>query len=250
MRTESIAPAMVEPSAGTTVVFVLIVGIVAAAFVAGSRRADRVLGGKPLAGKVAVGVALWLALTGAASGSGILARPSMPPPLMVFLVASMAVALWVGLSRVGLRLATGVPIAALVAIQGFRLPLELVLHQWYAEGVLPVQMTYSGRNFDIVSGVVAIVLGVWLWRAAPAPSQARRAVLAFNVLGLGLLITVGTIAVLSSPVPFRQFLNDPPVLLALHFPYGWIVPFCVGAALTGHVIVFRWLAAQSRTPQC
>ncbi|MEM6991878.1 MAG: hypothetical protein AAF721_15325 [Myxococcota bacterium] len=235
---------MVEPSTGTTVVFVLIVAVVVVAFVAATARADRVLNGKPLAGKVALGTAVWLGITAAASASGFLSKQSVPPPVMLFFVASMGVALWVALSHVGHRLASAVPIAGLVAIHGFRLPLELVLHEWHAQGVLPLQMTYSGRNFDIVTGVLAVVVGAWLWRAAPSAERARKVVFGFNVIGLALLVTVASIAVTSTPGPLRQFTNDPPVLLAMHFPYGWIVPFCVGAALTGHVVIFRWLRMQ------
>ncbi len=234
-------PSMVEPSGATTAVFVPIVAVVVTAFVAGVARADRVLDGPKLAKKVAIGTLVWLGVTAAASASGVLERQTMPPPAMLFFGSSMALAVWVAMSSVGLRLATATPIAALVAIQGFRLPLELVLHQWYAEGVLPVQMTYSGHNFDIISGIAGVSVGAWLWRAAPSPALSRKVVLGFNIVGLSLLVVVASIAVLSSPIPIRQYTNDPPVLLAMHFPYGWIVPFCVGAALTGHLIVFRWL---------
>jgi hypothetical protein len=71
-------------------------------------------------------------------------------------------------------------------------------------------------------------------------------VLAFNVVGFALLVNVARIAAFSSPVPFRTYLQDPPVLLAFHFPYGWIVPICVGGALFGHLLAFRWLARAAR----
>ena len=233
-------PEMVQPSTGSTVTFVLVVAFVVAAFLGAVRQIDRADGGRWFP-RVAAGTFAWLGLTAAASGSGMLARQTLPPPVMIFFVASMAVALWVGLSRLGARLAAGVPLAALVAFHGFRLPLELVLHAWYEQGVLPVQMTYAGHNFDIVTGILAVLVGLWLWRARPPEALANKVALGFNVVGLGLLITVASIAVMSSPIPLRQYANDPPVLLAMHVPYGWIVPFCVGAALAGHVILFRRL---------
>jgi hypothetical protein len=45
----------------------------------------------------------------------------------------------------------------------------------------------------------------------------------------------------SSPVPLRTYTNEPPVLLALHAPFTWIVPVCVAGALFGHLITFRRL---------
>jgi len=98
-------------------------------------------------------------------------------------------------------------------------------------------MTYEGQNFDVLTGLLALLLGPLIY----AGKLARRAVLAFNLVGLGLLVNVGSIAVRSSPVPLRTFLNEPPVLLALNAPYTWIVPVCVGGALFGHLLGFRRL---------
>lgn len=67
------------------------------------------------------------------------------------------------LSPAGARLVAGLPIAALVGFHAFRLPLEFVLHRWYIEGALPVQMTYSACNLDILTGIGAVLAGLWLW---------------------------------------------------------------------------------------
>ncbi len=233
---------MVQPSAITTVVFTLIVfalviGFVAAIHYTGRRRGDdpqRVARDTRWA---AFAAAAYLALTAGITVSGVLADDSTPPKLMLFLAATNVVAVLIAVSRVGKRLAVGLPLVALAGFQVFRLPLELVLHRWFEEGVLPVQMTYAGDNFDILSGVLGGLLGVWAWKATPP----RIVVWAFNLVGLGLLLRVGSIAVLSSPIPIRQYLEGPAVQLALHVPYVWIVPFCVGGALSGHLILFRWL---------
>jgi hypothetical protein len=100
-------------------------------------------------------------------------------------------------------------------------------------------MTFAGHNFDIVTGILALALGLW-GRRHPLP---RAAILGFNLIGTALLATVATIAVLSTPIPLRRYLEDPPVLLAFHVPYVWIVPICVGGALFGHVLLFRRLRA-------
>ena len=65
-------------------------------------------------------------------------------------------------SSIGDRLARGLPLAYLVGFQAFRFPLELAIHRAYVEGVMPVQMSYSGRNFDIVTGLTALVLAAAL----------------------------------------------------------------------------------------
>jgi hypothetical protein len=235
-------PAMIPPSTGSTVAFVAIVLALCGLLVLGVQRAARIDGETPartraLTWRTALGVTAWLALTGAASASGVLEASLLPPPIMVFFFASQLAAAGVAFSRLGTRL-LALPAAALVGFQVFRLPLELVLHHWADTGVLPRQMTYEGENLDIVTGLLALPVA---WIAARRP-PARGVVLAFNALGLALLVNVARIAAFSSPVPFRTYLNDPPVLLAFSFPHGWIVPICVGGALFGHLLVFRQLA--------
>ena len=234
-------PAMVQPSSGSTWAFVAIVLGLCVALCAGVQRAGRRAGESPartqqVTLRTMLAVAAWLVLTYAVSASGVLATPSRPPPVMIFFAVSQLVAMFVAFSPLGTRLLR-LPIAALIGFQAFRLPLELILHRWVEGGTLPVQMTYTGENFDIVTGVLAAPAALLI---AYRPSW-RWVVLAFNVIGFGLLVNVARIAAFSSPVPFRSYWNEPPVLLAFHAPYGWIVPFCVAGALLGHLLVFRWL---------
>ena len=73
-------------------------------------------------------------------------------------------------------------------------------------------------------------------------------VLAWNILGLALLANIVTIAVLSTPVPFRRFLDGPPNLLPSLLPYVWLPSFLVQLALAGHVLVFRYLFSAGANP--
>ena len=43
-----------------------------------------------------------------------------------------------------------------------RVPLELARHAPYERGIMPEQMSYAGRNVDIVTGITAHVRGVRL----------------------------------------------------------------------------------------
>lgn len=235
-------PPMVEPSAFTTVAFLIVVAAVGGMLMWGTHVAGRGLGEASVVTRrwvVQTGIALvvWLSVTAVISASGILESSGLPPRAMLFMGACNLLVVVYALSPAGRRLAHGLPIAALVGFQAFRFPLELVLHQWYVEGVLPIQMTYVGRNLDIITGVAGLVAGVWMWKKGPS----RALVWGFNLLGLGLLFNVASIAILSSPVPFRSFTEGPAVLLVFHFPYGWILPMCVAPALAGHILVFRWL---------
>jgi hypothetical protein len=54
-----------------------------------------------------------------------------------------------------------------------------------------------------------------------------------------------SIALLSSPVPFRAY-DGQPLTLAFHLPYAWILPMCVSPALFGHLVLFRKLLGPQR----
>jgi hypothetical protein len=237
---------MVPPSAWSTAVFLAIVAALVGLLLAAVARSRPA--GQPdachrrwLLG-TAAGVIALLAITGGVAASGVLERQTSPPPVMLLMFGSVAVAAAAALSPLGTRIVRHVTLASLIGFQSFRLPLEIVLHQWWKEGVLPIQMTFSGRNFDILSGVLALGLGLW-GRRRPLP---RPAVVIFNLSGAALLINVGVTAILSTPIPLRRFWNDPPVLLAYHFPYVWIVPIAVGGALFGHLLVLRRLLQMRR----
>lgn len=185
----------------------------------------------------AVAAAAWLGLTLAAAATGRLSFNGAPPTMVLLLVAAFAIALGVGLSPVGGRLALGLPLAALVGVQAFRLPLELMMHRAYTEGLMPVQMSYSGYNFDIVTGATAIVVAGTL----VAGRGGARLVLAWNLLGLALLINVLVIALLSAPLPFRMFHNEPANVWVTTAPFVWLPAVMVAAALLGHIVIFRSL---------
>jgi hypothetical protein len=186
--------------------------------------------------RAAIMAIVWLALTAATARAGRLSFTTVPPTMMVAVVIGIGLALWLGLSRTGGRLAATVPPAALVASQAFRFPLELAMHRAMSEGLMPVQMSYSGLNFDILTGVSALLLGLVL----ALRHVDYRIVHAWNAIGFLLLVNIVTIAVLSTPL-FHVFDNEPSNTWIASFPYVWLPTVLVPAALLGHVLVWRRL---------
>jgi hypothetical protein len=185
----------------------------------------------------AVATVAWMAVTFALAASGRLSFTSRPPTAGIIIALSLGLAFAVGTSRLGLRLATGLPLAALVGAQGFRFPLELLLHRAYREGLMPVQMSYSGFNFDILTGLSAMVVALLLARKPGSMALAR----VWNAGGTLLLVNILTIAVLSTPTPVRVFHNEPANEWIAHAPWVWLPTVFVVAAIIGHVLVFRRL---------
>ncbi|MGE0791606.1 MAG: hypothetical protein AB7S26_38380 [Sandaracinaceae bacterium] len=226
--------AFIAPSPASTAAFLAVIALVLGAMITAVRRAM-----PERRNALTFAVLGWAAITALPSASGIVRSLESPAPLIAFFAVCNVTALVVALSPIGRRIAA-LPLTALIGFQAFRLPLELVLHRWHAEGSIPVQMTFGGHNFDVVTGTLALALAVYgIGREIP-----RAWAWGFNVMGSALLLAVMTIALTSSPVPARLY-SGQPLLLGYYFPYAWIVPLAVAPALAGHVIVFRALLART-----
>jgi hypothetical protein len=185
----------------------------------------------------------YLAIPSALARLGMLNRyDPLPAPALLLLLGLTLLTVAIVFSPLGARLATAVPLGAVVSLQAFRIAVELLLHRLYIEGAVPIQMTYSGRNFDVLSGITGLLLGLWLLSGRRTPAGL---VLAWNLLGLALLVNIVGIAILSTPVSFRRFAEGPPNLLPSTFPFVWLPSFLVQVAFGSHLLVFRQLLGRS-----
>jgi hypothetical protein len=186
---------------------------------------------------VGVDTVAWMAVTWIAALSGILQEWNrVPPPMLFVIVGVFAIASILAFGRVGSRIAQHLPLWALVATQSFRLPLEIAMHALSERGIMPVQMSYSGRNFDIVTGATAIVVAVLVKMGYGG----RWVVTVWNVIGLALLANVVTVAIASMPL-FQAFGPDRVVTFVTYPPFIWLPAVMVVAALAGHLVIFKAL---------
>lgn len=220
--------------------------LVAAAFVAGVWNATR---SPRVTFLAAAGVAALLGIQHAAASSGLLREfDRRPPPLFLLIAGTVAVTLTVAFSRLGSLLAARTSWAWLIGIQSFRLPLELTMHRAASEGVMPVQMSYSGWNFDILTGLSALILALLV--ASGRVAAPSRAVSVWNAAGFLLLVNIVTIAIASLPL-FAAFGPDRLNVWVAYPVFVWLPGVLVQAALLGHVLVWRKLklSGRSQTPQ-
>jgi hypothetical protein len=143
-------------------------------------------------------------------------------------------------SRFGKRLAESLPLALIVGYQGFRVAVEIMLHRASVEGVIGEQMSWSGLNFDVVSGITGLALGLWLWRRGEDQPVPRALLWGWNLLGLGLLVNIVSIAIMSFPGPMMRF-DGPPNVWVTTVPFVWLPTMMVTAALFGHLLLARRL---------
>jgi hypothetical protein len=183
----------------------------------------------------------WLGGTWAVAETGHLSRLDLrPPPFAALPVAIAVLGALMAFTRFGTRLVDGLPLAALIGAQVFRLPLELMMHRAYSEGVMPYQMSYSGGNFDILTGLTALPVAWAVHRGLGG----RRLAIAWNAMGALLLLNIVVIAAVSTPV-VGWFGPDLLNTWVMFPPFVWLPAVMVLMAFTGHLLIARKIRRRS-----
>ncbi|MHA4807153.1 hypothetical protein ACX0G9_03555 [Flavitalea flava] len=185
-------------------------------------------------------VAGWAILLSVLSLRGFFADFSrFPPRLAPALVIPLVIVLTIAFSKTGKELLKNTPPQWLIYLQTFRVLVEIVIWILFMKGLLPVQMSFEGRNFDVLSGLLAIPVGFY---CLVKKSWSPRWILVYNIAGLLLLINIVRISVLSMPTPFRYFHNEPASTLIVEFPFVFLPGLLVTLAYTLHIFSLRQYA--------
>ena len=186
--------------------------------------------------------AAWMGAAAAVAEVGLLADfGRRPPPFALLLLVVLSAGAVLAFGRVGRRLMLGLPLWLLVFSQSFRLPLEWLMHRAADEGVMPVQMSYSGWNFDILTGLTALPVA-WLLRRGGSRILAG----VWNAMGSLLLANILIIAVVSTPM-IAAFGQDRLNTWVAYPPFVWLPTVMVLWALVGHLVLWRALLTGTHT---
>lgn len=181
---------------------------------------------------------IWLCIHAGLAVSGFfLDFNAMPPRIALILLPGLAVVIMTALlpaSRINISLTTA---KTIVFIQSFRILMEGILWELIEEGKFPHNMTFTGRNFDILIGATAPFVG-FLFFSSDRITYPRLLAL-WNILGLGILGNTVITGILTAPTPFQVYFETPANTLIAEFPWVWLPAFVVPFALTLHVISLR-----------
>src|SRR5258708_17623923 len=159
----------------------------------------------------AVVTTAWLILLGVLSTRGFFADFSQLPPRLTFalLPPLLGVLLFIR-SRAGKQVLQHLQPQWLIYLQSFRILVEIALWLLVRNGTLPVQLSFEGRNFDVLTGLFAFPVGYYCFVKKTWPPAVA---LLYNIAGLVLLVNVVIISTLSMPTPLRVFHNPPDTSL-------------------------------------
>ena len=124
--------------------------------------------------------------------------------------------------------------------------MELGLHGLFVLGLLPVQMTYSGRNIDIVLGLIAPIVVLGIRRGIVGD----KALIAWNAVSLLILANIVGIAVTTSPGPLHLPWPGVSNVIVATWPFAWLHAFLVPLAMVGHVLSLRQVLSSVSRARC
>lgn len=162
----------------------------------------------------------------------------LPPRPLLAIIIPLPLVIVFSVSKTGKTLLNLVPAHWLVYIQAFRIAVEILLWLAFTRNLLPKQMTFEGGNFDIATGILAIAAGYFIMKNK---LNHRTLLIAFNSIGVILLLNILIIALLSMPTPIRYFMNEPSNTIVGQFPFILLPGVLVPIAYSFHILSFRKL---------
>ncbi len=168
---------------------------------------------------------------------------TFPPKVGIVLVVPLVTLIWaLLLSPATKQILFHVDPGLLIQFQIFRFFVEILLWLLFVIHLLPIQMTFEGRNWDILAGISAPLVAYLGVRKFKWP---KWVLITWNFLCLGLLINIVVTALLSMPTPFRYFMNEPSNTIVTHFPIIWLPGLLVPLAYALHFLSLRQLVTKS-----
>ncbi len=113
-----------------------------------------------------------------------------------------------------------------------RIPVEIVLYYLFVNEMIPELMTFEGRNFDILIGFSAPIVGFFIYKKWIG----KKGLIGWNFIGLCFVLFILFNGILSAELPFQQFAFEQPNRAISYFPFvllpATIVPLVVWTHLS------------------
>lgn len=191
----------------------------------------------PRIDKLAALCIAWLSVQMVISASGYYLEADVFPPALASLVFPpllvVVVSVFGGFNIKSLKFFKA---GWLTFLHLVRIPVELVLYWLFKEGLVPQDMTFKGRNFDIFIGLSAPLIAYFGYVRPVLPVWL---VVTWNFIGMGFLFNIVGIAIMSTPGPFHFMNLEQPNVAVLNFPFAWLPSFIVPTVLFAHLACIR-----------
>jgi len=180
-----------------------------------------------------IGLPLWLLYVGLLSYFGVVSNTTLRPPGIVYVALPSVLCVVAVAARSG-----AVPVWILIAMQTFRVGVELLLHRLSVDGLAPRLITYEGLNFDIMIGLSAPLIA-WV---STRGRWGERLAFGWNIAGL--ITLANAIALSALTAPGLEIIHSEVADKALGlFPFTYVAGFFAPLAIALHALSIRALRA-------
>lgn len=194
---------------------------------------------RPKLARIEAVLAVWLIVVSFLASKGVLSIFSTVPPPMLFVILPPLIVAFVLLFHPKVRsFILHTPLAGMMYLQAFRIPVEILLWALYKNNHIPVQMTFEGMNWDILTGITGPIFAYICFGGG---RNLKTLAIVWNIAGLLLLINIVTTAILSMPTPFRVFMNEPANTIVATFPVVFLPAVLVPLAYYLHFFSLKKL---------
>lgn len=190
--------------------------------------------------KLTLIILIWSVLQSIIAFTGFYEKTDLIPPRFLIVLIPVVLAIVFGLMKKPLNWVIKNRNTELSTfLHTIRLPVEIVLFYLFVYNLLPELMTYEGRNFDILAGISAPIIGVlWLRKII-----GRTTLLIWNFLGLLLILFVFGNGILSSELPIQMFGFEQSTIAPNYFPFillpATIVPIVIYTHITDIIKLWK-----------
>jgi hypothetical protein len=183
--------------------------------------------------------ALYLLAICLLAGAGFFTVITTPPRFLLIFVPIAGIIVLLSRAKLngGLGFLSIIPPLFLVGVHVMRILIELVFLRFADEKIIPVELSFHGRNVDLLVGALAIPVSLLFIKKH---SLARKAGIVFNVLGLLSLANIFSLVIPSLPSTFRVY---DTFYLPTYFP-GVLIVFLASSAICVHILSLRQLWAR------
>ncbi len=174
------------------------------------------------------GISSYLAYTGFFQDTS-----ATPPRLLLLIIPSALLPLLYLFTSRGKQMIHDSDDGYLHYIHGTRVAVEFVLLWLHKAQYLPVDMTFEGRNYDIVIGMTAPLIAHMGYQQK---LLTRNILIGWNVIGMLSLLNVVIHAALSLPGAMQVINFEMPNTAVLHFPFQLLPTVLVPMIMYCHIV--------------
>lgn len=200
--------------------------------------------------KLLAGLIFWSVLQSILALTGFYQITDTLPPRFSLVLLPAAIMIVVGLlPKYRNELLKDRDLTLSTLLHTVRVPVEIVLLYLFLHKMIPELMTFEGRNFDIVAGLTAPIVGVLILKKRAS----KNLLIAWNAIALCLVLFIMFNGILSSELPFQQFGFEQSNRAIVYFPFillpAVVVPIVIYTHLTDLIaLISDRTAAHNKAP--